>query len=431
MADWKFYLTTFGCKINQYETQSISEAWVKAGGVETANPGEADFICINSCAITANAEREARNALYRLRKLAPHAQIILTGCAAQFFPEFQPRRNGDPTKPDIVIPQKDKATLYQHPLNAGKILRERPAPQIFAFPRARPIVKVQDGCTRNCSYCVVPQTRSKTESRDEAAILRECRALLADGFSELVLSGVNLLQYKTPACKDFWDLAAYLKRNLQPEFGNAFRLRVSSIDPSLLTDKAIELFQENPCICPHLHISLQHASEKILRKMRRAHYKPAEVLRKIRKLRQNGPLGLGADLLLGFPGETEDDVKILEDYCKESGFSYAHIFPFSARQNTVAKSLPNQLPASVKKERAARIAKIVAKGKNEFLQAQLKLNKCFFIAANDEKSESIRGVNEYYASCQINGADQNLLHKQIIPVRPLRVDNGVLIVEII
>lgn len=433
MADWKFHLATFGCKINQYETQAISEAWRNAGGAETANPSEADYICINSCAITANAEREARNALYRLKKLAPRAQIILTGCAAQFFPDFRPRRDGNAAKPDFIIPQKDKDRLYQNPANLGRSSPDQcPAP-LPRFSKARPIIKIQDGCVRNCSYCIIPQTRSKSTSRDGNAILEECRALLANGFSELVISGVNLLQYKTdsPDFTGFWELMEFLARNLRSEYGGLFRLRISSLDPAMLTDKALAVILENQEICRHLHLSLQHASEKILHAMRRSHYNPHKILEKITILRKSGPFGLGADFLLGFPGETEDDVKILEDYCKEGGFSYAHIFPFSARPNTPAQKFASQLPFSVKKERAGRIARIIAQGKSEFLKKQLLLDKCFFVGANARDNKTVKGVNEYYVSCRIKGFSGHIPGKKIIPVRPLRVANDFLEVTII
>ena len=170
MPAWKFFIATFGCKVNQYESQSLREAWQKLGGVECDAPGEADVLCVNSCAITAKGERDARNAVFRLRREAPAARLILTGCAARLFADFRPRPGAVWAEPDLLVPQEDKSRLLRGPWPEESIPAFPAAPafppfQINAFRRARPVLKVQDGCAHRCTYCIVPLTRGKPRSR--------------------------------------------------------------------------------------------------------------------------------------------------------------------------------------------------------------------------------------------------------------------------
>ena len=200
MFAWKFYLVTFGCKVNQYETQSLREAWHALGGAECNAPAEADVVCVNSCAITAKGERDARNAVFRLRREAPHARLILTGCAARLFADYKPRPGAIWAAPDLLVPQEEKSRLLDGPwadLDGDSAPRPSAdeatadvtatAPQTFppfqisAFKRARPVLKVQDGCAHRCTYCIVPLTRGKPRSRPVDEIVAEARRLLQAG----------------------------------------------------------------------------------------------------------------------------------------------------------------------------------------------------------------------------------------------------------
>jgi len=170
MQAWKFYFITFGCKVNQYETQSLREAWQARGGVECDDPAQADVVCVNSCAITARGERDARNAVFRLRRAAPAARLILTGCAARLFEDFRRHGHEDCVQPDLVLPQGDKRLLLAGPWTeeAQAPAGEAQAPSyppfaISGFRRARPVLKVQDGCQHRCTYCIVPLTRPLPE----------------------------------------------------------------------------------------------------------------------------------------------------------------------------------------------------------------------------------------------------------------------------
>ena len=227
MSAWKFYLVTFGCKVNQYETQSLREAWLAQGGVECSAPAEADVVCVNSCAITSKGERDARNAVFRLRMEAPSSRLILTGCAARLFADYKPRPGAIWAAPDLLVPQEEKSRLLHGPWadidgegviqSAGMLEATAPAAtvavaspaqaeakaskqafppfQISAFKRARPVLKVQDGCAHRCTYCIVPSTRGKPRSRPVDEIVSEARRLLQAGHAEIMVSGINLGQY--------------------------------------------------------------------------------------------------------------------------------------------------------------------------------------------------------------------------------------------
>lgn len=424
MTSWKFYIATFGCKINQYESQLLRESWQRAGGSETTAPESADYILINSCAITARAERNARNAVFRLRQLAPNAKIILTGCAAQFYGDFKPRKNTNWASPDLCVAQKNKARLL-----AGPALWEETAsaPQMISSNmRSRPVVKLQDGCSQNCSYCIVPQTRGKPQSRTPADVLAECRLLANSGFGEIVLSGVNLRQYQHNEY-DFWRLLKWLDGLLFAEFGAKLRLRISSLDPAMLNENALETIADSNLLCRHLHIAPQHASQAILAAMRRGHYTAQNILDFCAALSKIWPVyGLGADLLTGFPGETEDDFRILLDFIEAAPLTYAHIFPYSRRQGTIAAKMENQI-AKREKERRAWEARAAVKIKQKrFWAKQLELEQMLIVADSPDGSEWNKGVNEFYTPCLFKELPQR--QKGLFMAAPTGVSESGLIV---
>lgn len=436
MFAWKFFLVTFGCKVNQYETQSLREAWISQGGAECEAPGEADVICVNSCAITAKGERDARNAVFRLRREAPQARLILTGCAARLFADFKPRPGAIWAAPDLLVPQEEKSRLLLGPWADldGATAGQEPTPpvsdaatpsafppfQIAAFKRARPVLKVQDGCAHRCTYCIVPLTRGKPRSRPADEIVAEARRLLEAGHAELMISGINLGQYGRNAdTGDFWSLLRTLDAALAPDFAGKARLRISSLEPGQLDRKGLDALLACRMLCPHLHISLQHGSQTVLKRMGRGHYTPAMLENAVAELARHWPvMGLGADIIAGFPGETEDDVQCLLNLVERLPLTYAHVFPYSRRPGTAAERFEGQVPQSVKLERAARLREAVKRKQRAFLEAQLNL-KLMLVAADNPhmtdasptanpddgkvtgKKTSIRGVNEFYAACAI------------------------------
>ncbi|WP_300772285.1 MiaB/RimO family radical SAM methylthiotransferase [uncultured Desulfovibrio sp.] len=455
MSTWKFHLLTFGCKVNQYESQALREAWQRQGGEECDDPALADIVCVNSCAITAKGERDARAALLRLRRIAPQARLVLTGCAAQLAGVLAPvrRRGAQQPQPtaDLIIPQADKARLLDA-LLPSLATDGQQAPQdmttssvqgfppfaIDGFRRARPVLKVQDGCEHRCTYCIVPLTRGRCRSREPQAILAEARRLLRAGHAEIMISGINLRQYgrDKPEFGDFWSLLVWLDQQLAPEFAGKARLRISSLEPGQLDSRGVDSLLSCRLVCPHLHISLQHASHQVLRRMGRGHYRAEALQQAVQALSVHWPvMGLGADIILGFPGETEADVDCLLDFVAATPFSYAHVFPYSSRPGTAAAGFAGHIAPQEKQERARRVRDAVARQQEAFRRAQLALPAMLLaadVADGQEKQRrttGIRGVNEFYVPCRLVAPVPAMPLSGLVPVRPTGLDASGLLVE--
>ena len=442
MADWTFFLATFGCKVNQYESQALREAWQALGGRETGDPAAAAWIVLNTCAVTARAVSDARQAVRGLRRQAPDAGIVLAGCAASAAGSELAALPGVAA----VIAQSDKERLLAGPpfvssLPAGL----RPAPdrlpvpdwpafRIASFRRSRPVLKVQDGCSHGCAYCIVPLARGPARSRAPEDVLDEAKRLLAAGYREIMLSGVNLHQYRAPGADraDFWDLLARLDSALAPQWQGRARLRLGSIDPAQFGAKAWDTLAAARLVCPHVHVSLQSGSPAVLRRMGRGHYDPAAMTEAARALSAIWPVfGLGADVLVGFPGESRDECQETLDLLNALPLSYAHVFPYSRRPGTAAASLPD-LPGSEKRERAALIRTLAAQKQHVFLQRlldmpELRLALDAWPDSPDDPPGDLedtqgagqtRGITEFYAACILPAGSVKTDSRELLRARP-------------
>lgn len=411
-----FYVATLGCKINQYESESISEAWREKGYAESSEVEGADLLLVNSCAVTSRAVRALRALLRRLRQQNPSARIVVTGCAAQVLA----KELGAMAEVDEVVPQARKAELLAGPF---PVLSSGPAPasafppfSVGVFRRARAVVKVQDGCSHGCTYCIVPLTRGASVSREPGEAIEEMRRLLDAGYRELVLSGVNLRQYGRDLTEplDFWDLLSRVEAELGPQWAGRARLRLSSVEPGQLGAKALDVLGGSRLVAPHLHLSLQSGDAGVLKRMGRGHYRPEQVLEFLSQLKRFWPrLGLGADLLTGFPGETAEQFENTFAFCSELPLSYAHVFPFSSRPGTAAARLPDPLP---KLERTARAARLRAMAEAKTRAFQKELCALPQLTVLIENAESGQGVCEFYTPCLVRG--QELRRGSLVALRP-------------
>lgn len=436
---WTFQIITFGCKVNQYESQSLREAWQQLGGVEVANGTAAQITVVNSCAITARAERETRNALYRLARENPEGQRILTGCAAHLVEATLRDSVQTPPLVHAVLDVAHKQTLLQGPWQALQhtaqsrtaIAPDYPSFSISRYQRARPVLKVQDGCSHRCTYCIVPLARGPATSRKPQEVLAEARRLLLAGHREIMLSGINLAQYgrNTQEYGDFWNLLRFLERELAPEWAGLARFRISSLEPGQLDARGLEVLGTCTMLCPHLHISLQSGSYTVLRRMGRGHYKPQQLLDGIQVLQKHWPrMGLGADILMGFPGEESSHLAETLQLVEALPLSYAHVFPYSRRPGTAAANFADQVTQPEKLQRAALIRSTVQKKQEAFLQAQLELNITYVVPDGVKAS---KGVNEFYAQCRIVGVPKGYTTAGIIRAKPIGVEKTTLLVSII
>ncbi len=402
----KFHVSTLGCKINQYESEALGEAWRAKGMVEAESPEAAQVLLVNSCAVTSRAVSDLRATVRRLRKQNPSARIVVTGCAAQVLaaelaamPEV-----------DAVVPQDRKAELLAGPLadlrpDVSKAPHRFPPFEIGAFRRARAVVKVQDGCSHRCTYCIVPLTRGGSVSRDPAETLREVRRLLEAGYRELVLSGVNLRQFgrDLPEPQDFWDLLALLERELAPQWAGRARLRLSSVEPGQLDSKALDVLGNSRLVAPHLHLSLQSGDPEVLRRMGRGHYRPGQVAEFLKGLEGAWPrLGLGADILTGFPGETVEQFENTCAFVRALPLTYAHVFPYSPRPGTPAADWPDTLTKAERTARAATLRGIAEARKRAFARELAALPELTVLVEKVEGGVG-QGVCEFYSSCQVTG----------------------------
>jgi threonylcarbamoyladenosine tRNA methylthiotransferase MtaB len=329
-------LITFGCRLNQYDTQVLRTALVRAGcRVVEGYAENVDWAIVNTCIVTGRAERDARKALRRAARLSPRRGVVLTGCYAGLEEETDASFKGSIPE---VLRYIGKCDLPDAAVETGS--------------RARPLVKVQEGCDFSCSYCVVPSVRGRSRSRATPEILEEVQALAGKGFHEIVLTAIHLGAFDDGEIR----LLGLVKKILK--ISNSFRIRLSSLSPAHVTEELIDLMADEPRICPHLHLPLQSGSERVLGDMNRP-YALEEYRSIVETAIEKIPrLALGTDVIAGYPTETEDDFDATLRLLEEVPYAYIHVFEFSRRPGTRAESLKDVFTSGRRKERVREILKI-------------------------------------------------------------------------
>ena len=353
---------TLGCKVNQYETEYVRQGLVGIG-YEDADSGESADLCIvNTCTVTKEGDAKSRQAIRRLARENPHARIVVMGCYATRAPDELARLPG---VAEVVVDKRELPDLL------GRFGVVDIPTGIASFgTRHRAYVKVQDGCLLRCSYCIIPYVRPTMYSRPMVEIVDEVRRLAHGGYREIVLTGIHLGHYGVDGNgnkpKSDWVRLSDLVRRLAALDGD-FRLRLSSIEATELTRELIGVVAQYPNrVCPHLHVCMQSGSNAVLRRMRRR-WGIERFLERCRLVRSvlDRP-ALTTDVIVGFPGETDEDFEATCRASREAGFSKIHIFPFSARRGTPAADMPDQVPAPVRAERAGRLASFEAELRREY-----------------------------------------------------------------
>lgn len=352
----KVALCTLGCKVNQKETAALAQLFRQEGFTVVKSGQAADVFVVNSCAVTAEGEAKSRRWLHRARRENPGAVTVLTGCLPQAFPEKAAAWGAD-----VVSGTARRAALpglvLAHIQSRAPQIAIPPPPKVFEpLPLAkspgktRAFVKVQDGCNRRCAYCVIPKARGASRSHGEDDILREIEALADEGFAEVVFTGINLPAYGR-------DTATSLARLVEraAEIPALRRIRLSSLEPDLLSPEEISRLAAQPKLCRHFHLSLQSGCDATLRAMRRPYTAAlyAETAAAIRAAMPDA--SLTTDVIVGFPGESEADFLQSLAFVEEMEFLKVHAFPYSARAGTPAAEMEGQLPAAEKQRRAARL----------------------------------------------------------------------------
>lgn len=351
---------TLGCKLNFSETSTLSRLMEKEGFEKKDFDEVADVYVINTCSVTDNADKECRQIVRRIQRKAPESFVIITGCYAQ----LKPKEIASIPGVDLVLGAAEKFNIAEHIGNLTKT--NDPAKicscdisEVSGFnasfsqnDRTRTFLKVQDGCDYNCSFCTIPMARGKSRSDSIANVIKNAEQLAADGVKEIVLTGVNLGDFgKGPDgekqhLESFTDLVKALD-----EVNGIERYRISSIEPNLITNELIEWVANSDQFMPHFHIPLQSGSDRILGLMRRR-YKRALYAEKVALIKQLMPhAAIGVDVIVGFPGETDEDFKETFDFIHSLDVSYLHVFTYSERDNTKALEIKPVVPVSVRNER--------------------------------------------------------------------------------
>jgi threonylcarbamoyladenosine tRNA methylthiotransferase MtaB len=355
---------TFGCRLNAFESEVIRR--------QAAAAGLADAVIVNTCAVTAEAERQARQAIRRARREHPGARVIVTGCAAQIAPE----RYAALPEVDQVLGNREKLSAESYAPGGARLavgsIAAAPAlapPPIDGFDgRARAFLQIQQGCDHRCTFCVIPLGRGDNRSLPIGAVVAQARRLVAQGYRELLLTGVDICGFggDLPGRPSLGQLARRLLA-LVPEIA---RLRLSSLDPAAIDADLWRLIAEEPRLMPHLHLSLQSGDDLVLKRMKRRHRR-AEALALCRRARELRPgIALGADFIAGFPTESEAMFEASLSLAAEAEIDYLHVFPYSARPGTPAARMP-QLRGEIIHERAARLRTAARQALTRSLSARL------------------------------------------------------------
>jgi threonylcarbamoyladenosine tRNA methylthiotransferase MtaB len=430
MRKVSFY--TIGCKLNFAETSTISEEFKKRG-FEIVEFGEpADVCVINTCSVTENADRDCRRIVRKALKVSPNAFIIVTGCYAQLRPDEIAKIEGV----DLILGSNEKFKIFDF---VGDFHKNYHA-QIFVSPiseisefyiasstptsdRTRAFLKVQDGCDYNCSYCTIPLARGESRSPEVNIILEKAKTLAQLGYKEIVLSGVNVGDYGRKIGTNLFELVKELEK-----IDGIERIRISSIEPNLLTEEMIDYFISSEKICNHFHIPLQSGSDEILRKMRRR-YNSELYRRRIEYIKSKDPDAcIGADVIVGFPGESEKHFETTYNFISDLPISYLHVFTYSERPNTDAVNLPGKVSIEERHKRSEMLRNLGLRKKMAFYRQMV--GKEFDVLWESEvKDGKMFGFTRNYVKVGVP-YNPSLVNK-IVPVKVVGVENLVAIGEII
>jgi threonylcarbamoyladenosine tRNA methylthiotransferase MtaB len=370
-----FHVVNFGCRASQSEGASIHEELVDSHAVSTESPYNADVVVVNSCTVTAEADRDVRQTIRRIASRNPNVQIVVTGCYAQRAPEelaslprvrYVAGNSHKPLVPELALNASDgRAEIFCSDIFIERELN--PSSHVGSGGRTRAVVKIQDGCNANCSFCIIPSVRGRSRSIELESGLDEIRELIARGYKEVVLSGIHLGTYGRDLQRKI-SFHEFISRTLA--IPGLERLRLSSIEPLEVVPEIIDLVATDPRMARHFHIPLQSGSARILRAMYRP-YTPQYYSELVSVIRARIPdAAIGADVMVGFPGETDDDFAATYRLIEESPLTYLHVFPYSSRPGTVAAVLSNHIPDHVARFRAKALRNLIAH-KNEAFRRSL------------------------------------------------------------
>ena len=401
---------TLGCKVNQYETEVVMQMFKEGSHTSCANLPY-DVFVVNSCTVTAESDRKTRQIIHKFRRENKDAIIILFGCFPQAFKE----KAEQITDADIILGNTNTADVYscfeEYLKTRQRIVRitkhekgeKYNTPCIKSFSeRTRAYMKIEDGCERYCSYCIIPFSRGKVRSKSILDIKNEASALAAAGYKEIVLVGINLSAYGSDIGLNLCDAVEAVSR-----IDGIKRVRLGSLEPDHITNRELEILSKNEKFCPQFHLSLQSGSDATLKRMNR-HYDSAfyyDLILRIRSYFENP--SITTDIMVGFAGETDEEFNESLAFAKKCGFAKAHVFAYSRRFGTFADTLKDQVLESTKQERSKKMIEACTKSANEFLHSQVGLT--LEVLFETEENGVFCGYSKNYVKVKCK-AQNNLCH---------------------
>jgi threonylcarbamoyladenosine tRNA methylthiotransferase MtaB len=370
-----FQLLSFGCRASQADGAAIKKLLLESGLQEVEDAAASQVAILNTCTVTARADAEIRQLVRRIHRVNPLCRILVTGCYAQRSPAEIAQLGGvawvvgNSHKHLIADVLKSSLQASDPPtILVGEITDEFHFAPVFPDDRTRPTLKIQDGCNARCSFCVIPSVRGCSRSLGPEKVIEQVRELERSGYKEIVLSGINLGSYGRDLDRSITFLSLLERLLAQTAIA---RLRISSIEPMDVSPALIRLVAQEPRLAQHFHIPLQSGCSRILRLMKRRYW-PSQYAERILAIRERIPnAGIGADVMVGFPGETDQDHATSTAFIESLPFTYLHIFPYSARPHTPAAASPQQVNGRVAHERAQEIRSLLAPKRQTFLEAQI------------------------------------------------------------
>lgn len=422
---------TLGCKVNQYETEAMRESFAAAGHTPVSDSAPFDAIVINSCTVTAESDRKTRQTVRRFRKEHPDAAIILTGCMVQAFSsEAQALSDAD-----VIAGNTDVKKIVEYTerfLSDGERIFEvskhtkserfnTPSLSDFA-ERTRAYMKIEDGCERFCTYCIIPTARGFVRSKPLDEIKAEAEALAKAGFSEIVLVGINLTSYGKG---ENFNLADAVDAVCAVD--GIKRVRLGSLEPDHMSDEMLSRLKKQEKFCPQFHLSLQSGCDETLKRMNR-HYDTAFYRDLVTRIRNNfNDAAITTDIMVGFAGETEEEFNESLSFAKEIGFAKAHIFAYSRRSGTVAYSLPNQVSKTEKVRRSRLMSEATLKTESKFLNSLVgRVFPVLFETAQDGFAE---GYTANYSRVRVKSDNPHT--GEILSVKIISAENEYCVGELI
>ncbi len=406
----KVFIFTLGCKVNQYESQAILENFIKNGFEKTNDLKESDVIIVNSCTVTAESDKKVRKILHKVKKENPKSIVVLTGCMPQAFPEkvsTWPEADiivGNANKNNIIdavkkfINSQDKISCIENFLNTYDDFK------IENFnDRTRAFVKIEDGCNRFCSYCIIPYSRGRVRSKSLESLKDEIENLAKNGYQEIVLVGINLSCYGQDIGKNLCDAIEVVA-----SVEKIKRVRLGSLEPEQMDERFIRRLAKIEKLCPQFHLSLQSGCDETLKRMNR-HYTTKEyeiIVQNLRSSFENA--SITTDVMVGFSGENDEEFLKSINFIEKIRFAKIHVFPYSVRPGTSAEKFKNQISPQVKNSRTKIMLTLAEKLNSEFLASQV--NKTEKVLFERPIGEFIEGYSRNYTPVLVK-SDENLLGK--------------------